>query len=582
MESTDQPEKASEIPQFTGHGEGDTDLLPPSEHTYTQNGLATEFDNISGVTQHAFPILQQDNGDFEGQNRFSWQPQDLTQSSFDATTFSLENPTQPLDWPWQTLPSSWSLQDQNQDIWPHHLEAGLGEVPPIWELGQGTVSALQLPPNVQIQPNCLPRRRSRYLRNSALPIVSGSNPVQISGSGTLVESAMDPIQRWRNSPPETEAASLVAIADALRNNPLRAPASTSTGSLNSRRMDVRPGSTVSFTSGSSLSSGSATSASSVARRGRVSKRTRPNAAKGKAAEKRKFPCTFCCDSFKSKFDWARHEQSLHLSIKGWRCAPYGSVVVSAATGLSSCAYCGLADPTPTHMEDHDINLCRQTQIYSRKDHLIQHLRCIHHVQDPPPIESWKVEGPPVASNCGFCDLRMESWQERTDHLVSHFRKGKTMEDWRGDHGFEPGIAAQVTNAIPPYLIASESRTYAPFSAAAPNPTTAEHVQQITRSAEESFEAWNGLEMPPEAGEPMMSLQDKSFPELFAFHLGRFAQHQMRLGIIPTDKMFQDEARRLQFGTVDPLDDTVADNEEWLARFRNQHIGDSADNRDSQE
>ncbi|EMT71438.1 hypothetical protein FOC4_g10009938 [Fusarium odoratissimum] len=431
MESTDQPEKASEIPQFTGHGEGDTN----------------------------------------------------------------QNPTQPLDWPWQTLPSPWSLQDQNQDIWPHHLEAELGEVPPIWELGQGTASALQLPPNVQIQPNCLPRRRSRYLRNSALPMVSGSNPVQISGSGTLVESAMDPIQRWRNSPPETEAASLVAIADALRNNPLRAPASTSTGSLNSRRMDVRPGSTVSFTSGSSLSSGSATSASSVARRGRVSKRTRPNAAKGKAAEKRKFPCTFCCDSFK---------------------------------------------------------------------------------------KSWKVEGPPVASNCGFCDLRMESWQERTDHLVSHFRKGKTMEDWRGDHGFEPGIAAQVTNAIPPYLIASESRTYAPFSAAAPNPTTAEHVQQITRSAEESFEAWNGLEMPPEAGEPMMSLQDKPFPELFAFHLGRFAQHQMRLGIIPTDKMFQDEARRLQFGTVDPLDDTVADNEEWLARFRNQHLGDSADNRDSQE
>uniref|UniRef100_A0A0D2Y0Z7 Uncharacterized protein n=1 Tax=Fusarium oxysporum (strain Fo5176) TaxID=660025 RepID=A0A0D2Y0Z7_FUSOF len=234
MESTDQPEKALEIPQFTGHGEGYTD----------------------------------------------------------------QNPAQPLDWPWQTLPSSWSLQDQNQDIWPHHLEAGLGEVPPIWELGQGTARALQLPPNVQIQPNCLPRRRSRYLRNSALPMVSGSNPVQISGSGTLVESAMDPIQRWRNSPPETEAASLVAIADALRNNPLRAPASTSTGSLNSRRVDVRPGSTVSFTSGSSLSSGSATSASSVARRGRVSKRTRPNAAKGKAAEKRKFPCTFCCDSFK--------------------------------------------------------------------------------------------------------------------------------------------------------------------------------------------------------------------------------------------------------------------------------------------
>ncbi|RSM00178.1 hypothetical protein CDV31_011912 [Fusarium ambrosium] len=309
-------------------------------------------------------------------------------------------------------------------------------------------------------------------------------------------------------------------------------------------------------------------ATSVARRSRVSKRTRP---KGKTAEKRRFPCTFCCDSFKSKFDWSRHERSLHLNIEGWRCAPFGSVEISAMTGGGSCAYCGLADPTPTHLEDHDITLCKKDQIYARKYHLVQHLRCIHHVQDTPSIDSWKVEGPPVSSRCGFCDLRMETWQERTDHLVSHFRRGKTMDDWKGEHDFEPMITALVTNAIPPYLIASDSKTYAPFSAMAPNLAHADHLQQITKSAEQSFEAWSGSD--PKSGAPTISLHDKSFPELLAFHLGRFAQHQTRLGVVLTDKMFQDEARRLQFGSVDPLDDTVADNEEWLSLFRSQHLED---------
>ncbi|EXK77134.1 hypothetical protein FOQG_18150 [Fusarium oxysporum f. sp. raphani 54005] len=298
MEPTDQLAKTVELPPFTAHGEGD--ILTPSELAYAQLGLATEFDNITHVTQDSFPTLQQDSGEPQGQNLLSWQLQDFAHPSTDATSVSVGNPIQPPHWSWQASPSPWSLQDQTQEIWPHRHQAGLGEVSPTWELGQGAAKALQQSPSVQIQPHGLPRRRSRYLRSPALPVASGSSPIETSGSGTLVDGAMDPIQRWRNSPPETEAASLVAIADALRNTPLRGSASIS--SLKNRRMDVQAGSTVSFTSGSSLSSGSATSASSVARRGRVLKRTRPNAAKGKTVEKRRFPCTFCCDSFKNVTD----------------------------------------------------------------------------------------------------------------------------------------------------------------------------------------------------------------------------------------------------------------------------------------
>ncbi|KAM0544496.1 hypothetical protein ACHAPJ_011790 [Fusarium lateritium] len=573
MEPTTQPANTDHLPPLTAHDEGD--ILPPAELTYAQLGLSTEFDNICQVAQGSFQNFEQDvlqslpydAEGFQHQNITLWQPQGLTDLTTDTSLVSRENPIQSADQPWQTSLSPRTLQDQAQDVWHHH-EAGPGEAlpTPIWELDQGVAKAIQYPPNVQVQSHGLPRRRSRYLRSPAVPMVSRPISIETSAPGNLTASSMDPIQRWRNSPPETEAASLSAIADALRNNPL--PGQTQSSSHG--HANFQPGSTKSFASGSSLSSGSAASASSVSRRGRVVKRTRP--AKGKTVEKRRFPCTFCCDSFKSKFDWARHEQSLHLSVQGWLCAPFGSVVISAATGYSSCAYCGLANPTTTHLEDHNSTSCENSQIYTRKDHLVQHLRSIHNVQDPPLIDSWKVEGPPIASRCGFCDLRMETWQERTDHLVSHFRKGKTMDDWKGEHGFDSVIAAQVTNAIPPYFIASESKTYAPFSAAAPNPIQAEHLQQITRSAE----AWTGSELVTEFTEPTISLQDKSFPELLTFHLGRFAQHQMRLGIIPTDNMFQDEARRLQFGTVDPLDDTIADNQEWLSLFRSQHFDDSAD------
>ncbi|KAG5659445.1 hypothetical protein KAF25_002004 [Fusarium avenaceum] len=596
MGPTNQPTRTDETPLFIAHDEGDSRpishdirdsadipllVLPPTEPIYDHVELVTRShgtnqstqDSFQSFEQDVYQSLQRDAAEFQGQSSLSWQLQDLADLTADVSLASVGNSIQPVEQSWQASLSPWTLQDQTQNVWQHHHEDVPSESLPIttWELGQGTAKAFQYSPNVQVQSHGLPRRRSRYLRSPAMPIVSGTSPIGTSAAGTLVDSSMDPIQRWRNSPPETEAASLSAIANALRNNPLRGQARTS--SLNNNHADFRPRSTVSFASGSSLSSGSAASASSVSRRGRVVKRTRP--AKGKTADKRRFPCTFCCDSFKSKFDWARHEQSLHLSVQGWLCAPFGSVVISAVTGCSSCAYCGLTNPTTTHLEDHNSNSCENSQIYTRKDHLVQHLRSIHNVKDPPLIDSWKVEGPPIASRCGFCDLRMETWQDRIDHLVSHFRKGKTMDDWKGNHGFDSGIAARVTNAIPPYLIASESKTYAPFSAATPNPIQAEHIQQITRSAE----AWTASELVTESREPTISLQDKSFPELLAFHLGRFAQHQMRLGIIPTDKMFQDEARRLQFGTVDPLDDTVADNQEWLSLFRSQHLDDSAGSQD---
>lgn len=37
-------------------------------------------------------------------------------------------------------------------------------------------------------------------------------------------------------------------------------------------------------------------------------------------DRRPYECTFCTDSFKTKYDWQRHEKSLHLSLESWQYA----------------------------------------------------------------------------------------------------------------------------------------------------------------------------------------------------------------------------------------------------------------------
>ncbi|KAL7781287.1 hypothetical protein V8C43DRAFT_298699 [Trichoderma afarasin] len=461
---------------------------------------------------------------------------------------------------------------------------------------------LQYSPATEDQPRGLPRRRSRYFRSQryqpTLP-----PPIDIASS-TVVSDALDPMQRWRESPPETEPASLSAIADALKHTTLRTR-SSSDGSLNSQRIGSRAASTFSFGSGTSYSSASNASTSSATfrssnsrSRSRVAKRTRVNATKmkDKNQDKRIFPCTFCCDSFKSKYDWARHEKSLHLNLERWRCAPFGGTVISPETGRAHCAYCSMLDPNAKHLDSHNHGACEnqgQTPTFSRKDHLVQHLRLAHHVETLPIIDSWRDQGPPVSSRCGFCNIRMQTWQERVDHLTKHFRKGATMDNWKGEHCFESSVAVKVTHAMPPYLIGAESRALIPFSVTSHG--TKDHLSQIQQATEQSLGMWDGgrTASPIASTEPSPELiaqpallnsfseetSSMTFPEVLALHLGRYAQEQMRLGIIPTDRMFQDEARRIMFDSVDPWDQTIADDDCWLSLFRDRHLNNAPVSKD---
>lgn len=154
----------------------------------------------------------------------------------------------------------------------------------------------------------------------------------------------------------------------------------------------------------------------------------------------------------------------------------------------------------------------------------------------------------VVSRCGFCDIVMRSWDERVEHLAQHFRKGLTMDDWKGEHCFEPSIAAQITNALPPYLIASESRAPIPLSAM--NPNTIAQLSQIQKASEQGQEGEevraNDRTIALDQGTAPASLlpllsdnvaSSTSFTEVLTLNLGRYVQEQIRLGIIPTDEMF---------------------------------------------
>ncbi|KAI8686786.1 C2H2-type domain-containing protein [Fusarium sp. Ph1] len=383
---------------------------------------------------------------------------------------------------------SLSLQAQSSPAelnHPRQLSTGEISTP---ESPSQHIDAYHFVPVPENQKPGLPRRRSRYLRSPAQQAGLGLIPIPVH---TLADDAAAPMQRWRNSPPATEGASLDAIADAMR-HPLRPQSSA--GSLNSRRRGSQTVSTVS--SGTSGSSNSTVSATSTSFRnttsGRVKKRRRPAPPSWNPAEERRFQCTFCCDSFKSKYDWSRHEKSLHLNLQGWRCAPFGGTVMSPVTGRNHCAYCHLADPAPSHLEMHAHGSCQTREhMYTRKDQLIQHLRRVHRVHDVPMINSWKVEMPPVSSRCGFCNAQMHNWSERVDHVAEHFRKGKTMKEWKGEHRFKPEIAARVMDAISPYLIKDELETFTPFSPT--DRATSQHIEELQISSNRSMREWGMIE-----------------------------------------------------------------------------------------
>jgi len=281
---------------------------------------------------------------------------------------------------------------------------------------------------------------------------------------------MGPMERWQHSPPENEPAKARDIARAFNSSvmisntdsPSSYPAADE-GSVGSR---PRGSSASSF--GTPVSSGSQESAHShhsrasmgpFSKRGRRRRRPTIKSVESLALSGvRQYLCSFCVESFKTKYDWQRHEKSLHLSLERWICAPNGSSVPRKTDGAPTCVFCGIENPSNAHLEIHNYTCClersHEERTFYRRDHIRQHLRLVHDCKlSPASMDAWKIAIPNVRSRCGFCNLDMDTWDKRVDHLAEHFKNGETMADWKGDWGFEPQIQRLVENCILPRELA---------------------------------------------------------------------------------------------------------------------------------
>lgn len=410
------------------------------------------------------------------------------------------------------------------------------------------------------------------------------------------------MERWRHSPPENEPAPFNAIADAVATSEflneaasspesLQRPTSNSGPSFSVRRANSvttletsqesittrkSENSSAAWSQGSQSSFGSFNSFGSglLGKRDRQRKRRSraPLHRSGLNDEKRMYQCTFCCDTFKTKYDWTRHEKTLHLSLEKWTCTPCGAVETDPDTGSPVCAYCRAPNPSESHIESHSHSECvtkgPEARTFYRKDHLRQHLRLVHHCPLVPAMEKWKSSADALRSRCGFCAMRFMSWSERNDHLATHFRQGARMKDWKRCRGLDPEIAAHVTNAMPPYLIGNESTSTNPFSA-----TSGVDTSKNWAFAYQAGDTEGHTVRDTNRASALRNPSKPSCWEIMTVRLANFVEKTAASGVKVTDEMMQKEARIRLYGENDPFDHTPPDDEVWLDMFKKAYCHD---------
>ena len=258
----------------------------------------------------------------------------------------------------------------------------------------------------------------------------------------------DPMERFLSSSPEDEGISEDAIrkaAASLDSNEITKRPSNERRS--SSRADAMSVTDTAFSSNSGSASSHA-SIDSVTNRGprKGRKRQRNSTLQEARPFIRKpshpykvFQCTFCSTDFAQKYDWRRHEESVHFPQQEWICMPDGPTIQSD-TGTSNCAFCGLLNPSPAHFDSHNCSSClpipRSSRTFTRKDKLLQHLTQVHkQALFLPHIGDWcRPIQRDVAIACGICGLRLQTWSARADHISAHFVDGHSMDLWVGAPG----------------------------------------------------------------------------------------------------------------------------------------------------
>ncbi|KAJ4176550.1 hypothetical protein NW767_015412 [Fusarium falciforme] len=401
-----------------------------------------------------------------------------------------------------------------------------------------------------------------------VPAPGGLRPgghVGLDDLGSSQWNSMTPLDRWRHTPPEEEPVSLQAIAQAAQQNPddlllgiissgsYAAPASWSSFDFSSSDGSCASSACCSSASGSDGFSNHDISSWRKKRR-REAKSTRRHQARrngNKDGDGRLYQCTFCTDTFKSRYDWTRHEGSLHLVLEKWTCLLLGPRHHDPAEDVARCVFCDDRDPTEAHLESHHAAKCMSKPLsartFLRKDHLRQHLRLAHAVDEvTDSMGAWRSKEANIRSRCGFCGERFTTWPDRNDHLADHFRDGAHMRDWSGCRGFDPSVALLVENAMPPYLIGLETTDPEPFSAS----------KGTTKK----------IAAPPGGEACEIQRIPTSFESLTA-RLGDHVRIARENSLDLSDEALRRQARLILYDDDDPWNQTPADNAQWLAMFK---------------
>ncbi|OBS19125.1 hypothetical protein FPOA_10848 [Fusarium poae] len=377
--------------------------------------------------------------------------------------------------------------------------------------------------------------------NGNNPVPEGYTPTR---SGTPIPrrglplTDLNPLQRWENSPPENEPATVSDIARAMASEELsksrgrRGTFSSDEKIPRRRRHRSTTSSLGTSRSGSADSRSSKGSISGISSHSRGRSILRPHKLNSLTKARHQYQCTFCTETFRRKYDWQRHENSLHLPLERWECSPNGSTAMNTDNGQIVCLFCGQEDPDENHLAQHNPSAC-QERAFSRKDHLKQHLRLVHNAAlIDLTTKLWKTTQPDITSRCGFCQASLSTWPDRVDHLANHFKLGCTMKNWIGDWGFEDSVLKTLENAMPPYLVYFEGGTPYPFTAIGSPPDT-----------------------------------PRTAYELITIELAYFIQHHNdRTGSLPSHRALQLEACRIVFGSEVKFPETSPDSHgssSWL-------------------
>ncbi|ORY00605.1 hypothetical protein BCR34DRAFT_109175 [Clohesyomyces aquaticus] len=278
---------------------------------------------------------------------------------------------------------------------------------------------------------------------------TGTKNIDIPGS-TSRDSEQGPMERFLSSSPEDEGISEEAVqraAESLSSTNFSPPGLRK----HSSTTDSISVSDTAFSSNSGSSSSKASIDSANSRGPRRGRKRQRGASQGtlaillrKPSEPSKiYQCTFCTTDFTQKYDWRRHEESVHFPQKEWVCIPDGPAD-DASGGGKRCVFCQLQDPSSDHFEEHNCSSCisapRARRTFTRKDKLQQHLIQVHRLDQCSEItKGWHrpVERS-VTLACGFCGIILPDWPVRVDHIASHFNDRIGMDLWMSPPG---GIVA---------------------------------------------------------------------------------------------------------------------------------------------